>query len=161
SGRHHASSDALADVTLPDNGDYLVRVTPFTYGQGNQEFFYRLTISTAPWIDAAHPCVVEPGKTTKVTLYGRNLPVGQPDPTSVADGGVLKKRVARVAPRNEPTKLTYSGRVDPVAAALDGFEYRTRNAVGASNPVLLTLAQAPVAVDNENNDTPETAQDVP
>jgi hypothetical protein len=60
--RHYASSDALTDVTLPDNGEYLVRVAPFTYGQGNQEFFYRLTISITPWIDAVHPCVVEPGK---------------------------------------------------------------------------------------------------
>lgn len=159
--RHHASSDALTDVTLPDNGDYLVRVTPFTYTQGNQEFFYRLTISITPWIDAVHPCIVEPGKTAKVTLFGRNLPGGQPDPAAVVEGRVLEKLVVDVAAPNEPLKLTYGGHIDPVALGLDGFEYRTRNAAGSSNPVLLTLARAPVAIDNENNDTPETAQDVP
>lgn len=160
-GRHHATNDALTDVVLPADGDYTVRIAPFTYFQGNPEFFYRLTISTTPWIDAVHPCVVEPGKPTKVTLYGRNLPGGQPDPASVLDGRVLEKLVVDVTPPNDPLQLAFSGRVDPTAAGLDGFEYRIRNAVGVSNPVLLTLAQAPVAIDNENNDTAETAQDVP
>src|SRR5262249_25505497 len=43
----------------------------------------------------------------------------------------------------------------------DGFEFRLRNASGSSNPYLLTYARAPVILDNEANDTPETAQEVP
>src|SRR5262249_25309771 len=45
--------------------------------------------------------------------------------------------------------------------ALDGFEYRIKTDAGTSNPVLLTFARAPVVLDNGNNDTPETAQEVP
>jgi hypothetical protein len=71
-----------------------------------------------------------------------------------------RELVVDVTAPNEPQKLTSSVRIDPAAAGLDGFEYH-RNAAGASNPVLLTLAQAAIAIDNENNDTPETAQDVP
>ncbi|HEY1859349.1 MAG TPA: PPC domain-containing protein, partial [Gemmataceae bacterium] len=49
----------------------------------------------------------------------------------------------------------------PRSAALDGFEYRIRNSVGSSNPVLITYAKAPVVIDNEANDMPDTAQEVP
>ena len=48
------------------------------YTQGGPDYFYRLSISTAPWIDAVFPPVVEAGKATQVTIYGRNLPGGQP-----------------------------------------------------------------------------------
>jgi len=47
-----------------------------------------------------------------------------------------------------------------LVSSLDGFEHRVRNSVGASNPFLLTYAQAPVVLDNEANDTAETAQAV-
>jgi hypothetical protein len=56
--------------------------------------------------------------------------------------------------------LAYSGAIVPTAAVLTGFEYRIRNAAGTSNPFLLTYGRAPVALDNEANDTAETAQEV-
>src|SRR5437870_12797915 len=65
---HHA--DALCDATLPSDGDYYVRLFEFTHTQGSAEHFYRLSVSTAPWIDAIHPAVVEPGKTAQLTVYG-------------------------------------------------------------------------------------------
>jgi hypothetical protein len=43
---------------------------------------------------------------------------------------------------------------------VDGFEYRVKNAAGSSNPALIGLAQAPVVLDNGNNATRETAQEV-
>src|SRR5262249_44632746 len=64
---------------------------------------------------------------------------------------------------NDPARLLrmdFTGRVEPQMAFLDGFEFRVRNAVGVSNPFLLTYAQAPVDVDNEANDTLETAQEI-
>ena len=83
SGRDYNNNDALTDCTLPDDGDYYVRVYHFTHTQGSAEHFYRLSISTAPWIDAIFPCAVEPGKSTNVTVYGRNLPGGKLDPSAV------------------------------------------------------------------------------
>src|SRR5207245_3365340 len=131
--------------------------------QGNPEHFYRLSITTAPWIDAVYPPMVEPGKPAKLTIYGRNLPDGKLDPTAKCDGVVLEEITVDV-PAAAPTavgKLAYSGHVAPHSAALDGFEYRVRNAVGSSNPFLITFARAPVVLDNEANDTPEAAQEVP
>jgi hypothetical protein len=163
SGRNYQGSDALTDITLPADGDYFVRLFEFTHTLGSPEHFYRLTLSTAPWIDAVHPCVVLPGKPTQVTVYGRNLPDGKPDPTAVVDGRVLEKIVLTVNPPNDSARLQrleFTGRIEPQTAMLDGFEVRVRNAVGVSNPFLLTYATAPVVIDNEANDTPETAQEI-
>jgi hypothetical protein len=164
-GRNYLANDALADCTLPDDGDYTVRLFEFThtanFPPGPNEYFYRLTITTAPWIDAVFPAVFEPGKPTMATIYGRNLPGGQPDPTAVVDGRVLEKLATTITAPADPAaanRLTYSGRLSPNASGLDGFEYRVKNAVGASNPFLLTLARNPVVLDNDANDTMETAQ---
>jgi hypothetical protein len=161
--RNYQGTDALVDYTLPTDGDYYVRLFAFTYTLGGPEHFYRLTISTAPWIDAVFPPVVEPGKATQVTVYGRNLPGGKLDPTAVVEDRVLEKVVVAVNAPKEPAvlwRLAYSGRVEPLSTGLDGFEYRLKNSVGASNPHLLTYAQAPVVLDNDKNDTPETAQPI-
>ncbi len=162
--RAYQNNDALLDAVLPEDSYYFVRLCSFSYTLGGQDYFYRLTVSTAPWIDAVHPAVVEPGKEVKLTVFGRNLPKGVADPASVVDGRVLEKATVTVkAPEDARAvqRLAYTGLVLPHAAALDGFEFRLSNDVGLSNPFLLTYARAPVVLDNEANDTPESAQHVP
>ncbi|MFL5241476.1 MAG: PPC domain-containing protein [Gemmataceae bacterium] len=160
--RFYNQGDAVLDCPLPSDGDYLVRLCSFTHTEGGPEHFYRLSITTTPWIDAVYPPMVEPGKTAKVTVFGRNLPNGQLDPNAVLDGRPLEKLVVEVTAPAKPASgvLSYSGHISPAASALDGFEYRIKNAAGSSNPVLLTFARAPVVLDNEANDTPEAAQAV-
>jgi hypothetical protein len=161
SGRDYNNNDALTDCTLPEDGDYFVRLFHFTHTQGTAEHFYRLSISTTPWIDAIFPCVVEPGKTTAVTVYGRNLPGGKAEPSALVDDRMLEKITVNVtAPSNTGQHLAFSGLVTPKMAGLDGFEYRVRNDAGWSNPFPITLARAPVVLDNGNNDTPAAAQPV-
>jgi hypothetical protein len=156
--RNYRHNDALTDVTVPEDGDYFVRVYEFTHTQGTADHYYRLTVTTAPWIDAIHPPVVEAGKATPVTVYGRNLPGGVPDPKSVIDGRVLEKLTVTVTAPAEKG-LKYTGHLTPPSAALEGFEYRVKNAAGTSNPFLLTFAAAPVVLDNEgasrNVNTPQ------
>lgn len=154
--RNYNERDALTDCVLPEDGDYYVRLFQFTHTQGSPEHFYRLSITTAPWIDAVFPCVVEPGKTTSVTVYGRNLPGGKPD------GDLEKATVPVTAPATPEavSRLTFGGRLAPGAIGLAGFELRLRNESGSSNPFLITLARAPVVLDNGSNDTAETAQEV-
>jgi hypothetical protein len=163
SNHNYRANDALLDCALPADGDYFVRLSAFAYLQGSIEHFYRLTVSTAPWIDAVFPPVLEPGKPTKVTVYGRNLPGGKPDPTAVVDGRVLETMTATIsAPNDAPSRqrLAYRGYVPPLGSATDGFEYRVRNEAGTSNAFLLTFATAPVVLDNGDNDSPEKAQPV-
>jgi hypothetical protein len=161
--REYSGSDALVDATLPSDGDYHVRLCQFAYTAGSAEYFYRLSITTAPWIDAIHPCSIEPGKTAKVTVYGRNLPGGVLDETAVVDGRALEKTTVSITAPSDKTamqRLAWSGRKPPRMLSVDGFEYRIKNSVGTSNPFLLAFARAPVVPDNEANDTAETAQEI-
>jgi hypothetical protein len=161
SGRDYYDNDALADCILPEDGDYFVRVYQFTHTQGTAEHFYRLSISTAPWIDAVFPCVVPPGKATTVTIYGRNLPGGKLDPSATVEDRALEKIAVNItAPDDAGQHLAFSGLVAPKMAGLEGFEYRLRNDTGWSNPFLLTLARSPVVLDNGANEAPETAQEI-
>jgi hypothetical protein len=108
--------------------------------------------------------MVEPGKPATVTVYGRNLPGGQLDPTAVEDGRVLEKLTVMLTAPTEPgalQRLAYQGHLTPAMSALDGFEYRIRSASGASNPFLITYARASVVLDGDNHNTPETAQEIP
>jgi hypothetical protein len=162
--RRYLDRDAVVDCSLPADGDYLVRVCEYAYLAGSPEHYYRLTLSQGPWIDGAYPPVVEAGKPAQVTLYGRNLPNGQSDLKAVLDGRALDKLAVTVTPPTDPPslrRLAFTGAVSPHTASLDGFEYRVKNAVATSNPVLLTYAAAPIVLDNEDNDTPEKAQAVP
>jgi len=159
--RDYQGTDALLDCTLPADGDYYVRLFQFTHILGGTEYFYRLSISTAPWIDAIFPPVVEPGKPAQLTVYGRNLPGGKPDPSAVVAGSILEKATVQINVPNDPAtkqRLAYSGYLPPIASSLDGFEYRVKNASGSSNPFLITLANAPVVLDGGKNLTRETAQ---
>ena len=162
--RGYNLDDALADVTLPEDGDYYVRLYQFTHTQGSAEHFYRLSITTAPWIDAIYPATIEPGKTVRATIYGRNLPGGQLDPAAVVEGRTLEKITVDITAPYDPAatqRLNFSGRLAPNISGLNGcFEYRVKNGSGSSNPFMLSLATAPVVLDNEKNRTIETAQEV-
>jgi hypothetical protein len=158
--RHYRDRDAVLDAELPETGNYLVRLGEFTHLSGGPEFFYRLTITTAPWIDAIYPPAVEPGKTTAVTLYGRNLPGGKPDPQALLDGRPLDVLTVDITPPKGDSGLSFTDWLPARSGTVDGFEYRWRGEKGPSNPVLMAFAQAPVILDNGDNDTPEKAQEV-
>lgn len=162
--RGYSNNDAVADAILPADGDYFVRLCSFTYTQGGPDYFYRLTVSTAPWIDAVYPPIVEPGKAAKVTLYGRNLPGGAADPKAIMDDRILDKLGVTIKAPADPMsaqRLAFRGFVSPTSALLDGFEHRLIDDAGKSNYVLVGLARAPVVLDNEANDSLESAQTVP
>lgn len=152
--------DAVADFVAPADGDYFVRVAQFTYTAGGPQYFYRLTITTNPWIDAVFPPVVEPGKPAQVTLYGRNLPGGTPEPGAFVDGRPLDKLTVTMNAPAEPTRLTFRGHVEPRGGGADGFEYRLKGPGGVSNPVLIGLATDKVGAEKEPNDKPEQATEL-
>jgi hypothetical protein len=159
--RNHHGDDALLDWTVQEDGDHYLRLSQFTHTQGNAEYFYRLSISTAPWIDAVFPRVLEPGKATQVTIWGRNLPGGQPDPSAVLDDRiVLEKMTQMVTPPADGTSLSFSGYVTPQLTSQDGFELRVKNSAGSSNAYFLSLGKAPVVLEKEPNDTAEMAQEI-
>jgi hypothetical protein len=153
--------DVVADFIAPADGDYYVRVAEFTYTAGGPQNFYRLTLTTNPWIDAVFPLMVEPGKPAQVTVYGRNLPGGTPEPGASIDGRPLEKLAVTVTPPADGTKLLYRGRVEARGGAADGFEYRLKGPGGTSNGVFIAFAQDKVVAEKEPNDKPDQATDLP
>ena len=104
------------------------------------------------------PPVVEPGKPTQVTIYGRNLPNGQPADGFTADGRPLEKITISVTPPADAVgKLTSFTHVDPVNALQDGFAYTLKGPGGLSNPVVIYLARDKMTVKTVSASTPETA----
>lgn len=153
--RNYRDNDALADATLPADGEYFVRVCEFAYQSGSAEHFYRLTVTTGPWIDAVYPPAVQPGKPAKVTLYGRNLPGGKPVDGMKIDGRPVESATVTVNPPAERGKLSVSGSVAPPQALNDGFEFR----LPGSNAVPIYLTDVPVTLETgSENDTPGTAE---
>ncbi|HEX3148837.1 MAG TPA: PPC domain-containing protein [Gemmataceae bacterium] len=148
--------DAIVDFLAAADGDFFVRVAQFTYTAGGPTYFYRLTVTTNPWIDAVYPPMVEPGKPAQVTLYGRNLPGGIPE-----QGTNLEKLAVTINAPAEATKLAYRGRIEPRTGGADGFEYRLKGPAGVSNPVLIGFAQDKVVLEKEPNDKSEQAMELP
>jgi len=159
--RNYNGNDALADAILPEDGDYFLRLSEFTYTAGSAQHYYRLSITTAPWIDALYPPMVEPGKPAQVTLYGRNLPGGTLEPGSLVDGRPVEKVTVTINPPKDGESLAFNSRLDPKSGGIDGFEYRIKGPGGMSNPVLIGFATAKVVVEKEGNDKAETAEELP
>jgi murein DD-endopeptidase MepM/ murein hydrolase activator NlpD len=164
SGREldRARRGGLIDFTAPADMDLVVKTHDFTFG-GGAEHFYRLTVSTGPWIEFVFPPCGQPGTKTKFTLYGRNLPGSSPANVKSADGKPLEKLAVDIdVPGDPATRLRLAGgsQFRPEDAAVDGFEYRITTPQGVSNPALITFATAPVVAEVEPNSKPAQAQKV-
>lgn len=161
--RGYNDADALADVSLPADGDYYIRLFQFTYLSGGADHNYRLTIGTGPWVDFVYPPAIEPGKPAQVTLYGRNLPNGKPAGTTL-DGRPLEKATVTITPPTDPMaaqRLVRRDRLDPVESLQDGFEYRLKGSGGVSNPVPIYFAHEKVVLKKNTGDTtPATAEPI-
>jgi hypothetical protein len=160
--RNYKDTDAVVDLALPADGDYYVRLSEFTYQTGSPDHTYRLTICSAPWIDAVYPPIVEPGKPAQVTLYGRNLPGGKPAAGFAVDGRPLEQLAVTITPPADAHKLAVLDRVEPIAALQDGFEYRLKGPGGLSNAVPVYFAREKVVVKkNAGGTKADTAEAVP
>lgn len=153
--------DPFIDFDAPADGDYYVKITDFTYNGGNG-YFYRLKISTLPFVDFILPTAAAPGTTAAITFYGRNLPGGEKTDLTIK-GRPLQKLTQQIAVPNDldaATGLNFSGLVRPWATVLNGMEVRVKSPEGVSNPKLLSFSALPQVLEVEPNDTKEKAQRV-
>ena len=133
--------DALLDFTVPADGEYLIAIHDFLY-DGGYQYFYRLSLSTGPYLDFVFPPAGLPGTNGPFTLYGRNLPGGLPADVRI-DGKPLEKLVVGVPLSAEHAlDLGWDELVDSVESGLDAIEYRLDSPAGPSNPVHIALAGA-------------------
>lgn len=156
-------TDARLGVILPADGDYLVRLCQHAHIFGDSHHYYRLKLTTGPWLEAAWPNVLTLGQVTPVTLWGRNLPGGVADPSAVIDGTPLEKLEVLLSPPEEAQTHPGLHHRDQRTASqiqLDAFEHRVSSATGTSNPVLLMSSPRPVVLSQGENLEPAKAQPV-
>jgi hypothetical protein len=147
------SSDPMLDITADVDGLHTLQVSDHTY-KGGDEYFYRVTVGTGPWIDFAEPPVLKAGAETAVTVYGRGLPGGQPAGIEI-DGRPIEKVQATV----KAPALADDGAIEaftlPGDTSADVFVWRWLSASGASNAVRFLLSDGPPTSEVEPNDDPE------
>ncbi len=166
-GRELASShevnrrDPMIDFSVPADGDYVLRVHDFLY-RGGDEYFYRVSLSTAPYVDFVFPNAGLPGNKSEYTLYGRNLPNGTASDVKSLDGKPLDQLKMQIELPSDPVvqrQLPITDCVEPQDSGMDGFAYRVTNSQGQqSNTVLIGYATAPVVLEQEPNNEPSQAQ---
>lgn len=134
--------DPLADFTPAADGEYLIKVSDYLYNGGGQ-YYYRLLATTSPWIDGVFPLAGKAGSKQKFTVYGRNLPGGQPTESVSPSGAPLQKKEVEIQiPANaEPAPVDGSKALQLLA---DGFGWKDGN----SNPVRIGLAKDNIVVED-------------
>jgi hypothetical protein len=147
--------DPVLELKPAAAGEFVIGVYDFTYA-GGADRFYRLAAHTGPHIDFIFPPVGQAGATGKFTLYGRNLPGGQPIEKMTVDGGALEQLSVDIALPGDAAarqKLSPAGLMKPFEATVDAFAWQLAAPQGASNPVAIGYATAPLVVETEpNND---------
>ncbi len=154
--RNDTGNDALCDVTLPADAQYYLRISEFAYTAGGEDYFYRLSVSDGPWLDAIYPPMIEAGKIATVTLIGRNLKDGKP--AGSIDGRPLQAVTTTITAPKDSLGFAGLAMLPQTAGLLDGF---------AASPLDLNarplfFATAPVVLETqEPNDTIDKSQAVP
>jgi hypothetical protein len=144
---------------LPADGTYFLKVRDFLY-RGGAEYGYRLSAGSIPHIDFILPPAGVAGSTAKYTLFGRNLPGGEPSSVKV-DGHRLEKcEVEITLPATAPLAPAHTT-LRSLDAGMGVVSYVAKTTFGESNPVLIALTRSAPILEREPNDTPQTAQEMP
>jgi len=139
--------DPFLEVSPDQDTEYFLAVSDILY-RGGPEHFYRLSISNKPHIDVIDPPMGEPGSTKMYSLYGRNLPGGQPCELLSVDGMPLEKLDVEIALPSEASVPAGYFPGEPRQGLLPGMDYR----IGESNAVRIGFATAPVVPEQAEAD---------
>jgi len=150
-------NEPVLDFTVPAAGDYFLKVYDFLYG-GNAEYAYRLAVHTGAYLDFVIPASGIAGASGEYTVYGRNLPGGQPSALKAADGRILDQLKVQIALPADPTLLEPGQQLQPGEAGIDGVSWSLPTPAGTSNPLTIFFASAPTAIEQEPNNSPDKAQ---
>lgn len=94
--RRQKDHEAVIVYTSPNDQELLLKVRDAVYLGGNN-YGYRISIDTRPLVDFTTPSVLQTGVDSKVTLYGRHLPGGQPT-EQLLNGTPLSKLDVNIKP---------------------------------------------------------------
>jgi hypothetical protein len=156
--RQELRRDPLIDAVLPVDANYFLKVHDILY-RGGPEFGYRLSAGSIPHIDFIMPPAGVAGSTARYTLFGRNLPGGEPCDVKI-DGRRLEEcEVEITLPATAPLAPAHTT-LRSLDAGLGVVSYVAKTPFGESNPVLIALTRSAPMLEREPNDTPQTAQEM-
>lgn len=152
-------TDPFLDVTVPETGDYVLKVWDMLY-RGSDQCFYRIRVGEVPYLDYVFPAGGRRGTRVKVRYGGRNLPGGAPTGATI-DGRPIEavdatlELPAGAALPDHPAPIRY------FAPAADSFVEATTVSLpspgGLSNPRPFMAGDLPEVLEQEPNDSPEAA----
>ncbi|MFN0053549.1 MAG: PPC domain-containing protein [Planctomycetales bacterium] len=159
--RGYHGSDPFVDLSVPRDGVYFVRIQDLI-AAGGAEHYYRLELDAGPRAAFTIPAVVEQDHAARVTLYGWNLPGTTPAAGSVSGGAQSSEPALDRLDLELPATQTYPAwplplRLQPAQGVIDGFAYHHP---GTAHPILIGVTDGPVAVDNGDNHSATTAQQI-
>jgi hypothetical protein len=164
-------TEALLDFAVPNDMTAIVKLHDIIF-RGGSDFHYRLSIITGPHIDYLFPLAVLPNTTNACVIYGRNLPGGEPVSDIRVAGKPLEQLSVSVTPPPNPNPnlnlnpnlscpgIVPSGGPPIDSVPIEGFNYRLTTSNGLSNPFFIGSATAPVVLETEPNDKPDTPQQI-
>ena len=157
--RDTRGKDPVIEFTATADGNYAVGIYDFLYGGGN-EHFYRLSADGSPLIDFVFPPVGVAGSNANYTVYGRNLPGGQPVAGMTLDGSPLQQLNVQIPLPAEATAPAAGSslRLSPHLALSPYFEYRLTSPQGLSSGAPIFFSSAAPTAEKEPNNEPAQAQ---
>jgi hypothetical protein len=150
--------EPLLDFTARADGVVTIRVYDAVYRNG-PEYFYRLAVGTLPYIDFVFPPAGQAGGNRSFTVFGRNLPGGQPAGIQV-DGIELQKLAVTIPLPGGDQQFRVPGlvAVDAISGGLDTVAYQVKSPQGSSNAILVGITDLPPVLEVEPNNSLEKAQ---
>ena len=149
--RQTRDAEAVIDLTAQANTVWTIQVADALY-RGGPQYVYRLTIGPLPYIEYVFPPAALPGTNGAFTIYGRNLPGGQPAGFDL-DGRPLERLDVQIPIPANVAELNLSG--VPLSSeqfGVDFVPYQLDSPAGRSNIALLSAAGAPVVLESDNDD---------
>lgn len=144
SARDRATEDAWAEVVLPANGTYFLRVFSFGYVQGGPDSFYLLKVGSGPRVESVFPPVASSARRDFI-VYGRGLPGGRP-----VDGGPAGLEASRLRLQPSPEGALPG---HPRSALID---FRAVRLPDGTSTVVAVSDTDPIE-ESADNDTPDKA----
>ena len=159
----NVTRDPAVRFVAPQDGTYQVEINDVVY-QGGEDYFYRVTLDSQPYLEAIFPPVAHAGELQTFTIYGQNLPQSQLLLNATGLGTLEQLRYSWkpefVDQREIVSELPPVILQRPSAAVLRGANLRIPGAAGLSNPLFVSQTELPIVIERDNNDTIETAQQV-
>jgi len=161
--RGYHGVDPLIDLLVPEDGTYVVRVSDLISSTSG-EHYYRLDIDVGPRVAFSIPNVVERGKSSRVMLFGWNLPGATRSALPPNGSPALERPGFDQLEVEIPASLAHDVwplplRLAPAQVVLAGESFPF-HLPGSASPILIGLSDVPVVASRADIQTPLTAQEL-